>query len=180
MTLRAVLDGHGLGELTDTAELLVCELVTNAYRYSDGHATLRLRRMEGKRLRIGVWDTNPVIPAPFDRPPGTLAPLPPRRRMPAPLTAGVGSFSCRAAPTTGAAICSATICSAGAASCSGASSCRDRSSFARPERALLGAIKVGLKGSWWPLPDAVVSCDFWAPGWTRSPPLPAAAPDRRW
>jgi len=80
MTLRAVLLGHGLEELVDTAELLACELVTNAYRYSDGHATLRLRHMEGGRLRVSVWDTNPVIPAPFGRPPGALAPL----RAPAP------------------------------------------------------------------------------------------------
>ncbi|WP_309235622.1 ATP-binding protein [Streptomyces sp. TRM64462] len=52
----------------DVAELLACELVTNAYRYSDGPATLRLRRMEDDWLRISVWDTNPFIPAPFDRP----------------------------------------------------------------------------------------------------------------
>lgn len=75
MTLRAVLHGHGLDELIETAELLACELVTNAYRHSDGHATLRLRHAEGERLRIGVRDTNPVIPAPFDRPPGGLAPV---------------------------------------------------------------------------------------------------------
>jgi len=75
MTLRAVLAGHGMAELVDTAELLACELVTNAYRYSAGHATLRLRLVEGGRLRGGVWDTNPVIPAPFDQPPGVRAPL---------------------------------------------------------------------------------------------------------
>ncbi|MER5553197.1 ATP-binding protein [Streptomyces sp. NPDC002793] len=80
MTLRAVLTGHGMAELVDTAELLACELVTNAYRYSAGHATLRLRPMEGDRLRVSVWDTNPVIPAPFDQPPGVRAPL----RDPAP------------------------------------------------------------------------------------------------
>ncbi|MFC9217253.1 ATP-binding protein [Streptomyces sp. NPDC057083] len=80
MTLRAVLAGHGMAELVDTAELLACELVTNAYRHSEGLAALRMRAMEGNRLRVGVWDTNPEIPAPFDRPPGALAPL----RAPAP------------------------------------------------------------------------------------------------
>ncbi|GAA3370562.1 ATP-binding protein [Streptomyces sannanensis] len=74
MTLRAVLGGHDMGELLDTAELLVCELVTNAYRHSDGPAALRLRSMEGGWLRVGVWDTNPVIPAPFDKPPGAAVP----------------------------------------------------------------------------------------------------------
>ncbi|MEU7279506.1 ATP-binding protein [Streptomyces sp. NPDC045431] len=74
MTLRAVLAGHGMDELTDTAELLACELITNAYRHSDGPATLRLRHMEGGWLRISVWDTNPYIPAPFDRPPGMRQP----------------------------------------------------------------------------------------------------------
>lgn len=76
MTLRAVLGGHGMDELLDTAELLACELVTNAYRHSKGPATLRLRWMEGDRLRISVWDTNPHIPAPFDKPPGALRPAP--------------------------------------------------------------------------------------------------------
>ncbi|WP_406515824.1 ATP-binding protein [Streptomyces sp. NBC_00873] len=75
MTLRAALQGHGLAELLDVAELLTCELVTNAYRHSDGLAALRLRHVEGDRLRISVWDTNPMIPAPFDRPPGVPAPL---------------------------------------------------------------------------------------------------------
>lgn len=75
-TLRAVLDGHGMADRLDTAELLACELVTNAYRHSDGQATLRLRHMEGGWLRIGVWDTNPVIPDPFEKPPGALRPVP--------------------------------------------------------------------------------------------------------
>lgn len=76
MTLRAVLGGHGMDELLDTAELLACEMVTNAYRHSEGPATLRLRWMEGGWLRISVWDTNPQIPAPFDKPPGALRPAP--------------------------------------------------------------------------------------------------------
>ncbi|MCP3819905.1 ATP-binding protein [Streptomyces sp. A3M-1-3] len=77
-TLRAVLGGHGMGELLDTAELLACELVTNAYRHSAGPAMLRLRHMDGGWLRISVWDSNPVIPAPFDKPPGALRPVPAR------------------------------------------------------------------------------------------------------
>ncbi|GAA3370723.1 ATP-binding protein [Streptomyces sannanensis] len=76
MTLRAVLGGHGLSELLDPAELLACELVTNAYRYSEGPSTLRLRYMDGSRLRVSVWDTNPVIPPPFDKPPGALRGVP--------------------------------------------------------------------------------------------------------
>ncbi|MGP3638434.1 ATP-binding protein [Streptomyces sp. 24-1644] len=76
MMLRAVLGLHGPTELLDTAELLACELVTNAYRHSDGQATLRLRRTEDGGLRVSVWDNNPLIPAPFDRPPGALALLP--------------------------------------------------------------------------------------------------------
>ncbi|QNE77423.1 ATP-binding protein [Streptomyces finlayi] len=70
--LRAVLELHGPTELRDTAELLACELVTNAYRHSGGQSTLRLRHTEDGGLRVSVWDTNPLIPAPFDRPPGAL------------------------------------------------------------------------------------------------------------
>ncbi|MCH0541798.1 ATP-binding protein [Streptomyces sp. MUM 203J] len=68
VTLRAVLAGHGMSDRVEVAELLASELVTNAYRYSGGPATMRLRRMEDDWLRISVWDTNPSIPAPFDRP----------------------------------------------------------------------------------------------------------------
>ncbi|MGY3681678.1 ATP-binding protein [Streptomyces sp. TE33382] len=64
-TLRTVLRVHGMGELIDTAELLTGELVTNAYRYSSGPYSLRLRRAGRSRVRVGVWDTNPEIPAPF-------------------------------------------------------------------------------------------------------------------
>ncbi|MBT2401635.1 ATP-binding protein [Streptomyces sp. ISL-100] len=76
MTLRAVLGGHGISELIDVAELLTSEVVTNSYRHSDGPASLRMRSMEGGRLRVSVWDTNPVIPAPFDKPPTLLPFLP--------------------------------------------------------------------------------------------------------
>jgi len=42
-TVRAVLAGHGMDQLADPAELLVSELVTNAYRHAGSAATLRLR-----------------------------------------------------------------------------------------------------------------------------------------
>lgn len=67
MTLRAALASHGMADRVETAELLASELVTNAYRHSQGPAALRLRHMDGDWLRISVWDTNPHIPAPFDR-----------------------------------------------------------------------------------------------------------------
>ncbi|WP_308013419.1 ATP-binding protein [Streptomyces beigongshangae] len=67
LTLRAVLTGHGLTRLLDTAELLVSELVTNAHSHSAGPAALRLRGLAGGRLRMGVWDTDPHIPPPFDK-----------------------------------------------------------------------------------------------------------------
>ncbi len=72
VTLRAVLASHGMAELTDTAELLTCELVTNAVRHSDGPAQLRIRHLCENRLRVSIWDTNPTIPAPFDTPPSPL------------------------------------------------------------------------------------------------------------
>ncbi|MET7369302.1 ATP-binding protein [Streptomyces sp. NPDC005566] len=67
-TLRTVLRVHGLAQLTDTAELLAGELVTNAYLYSKGAFSLRLRGAGRQRIRLSVWDTNPHIPAPFSRP----------------------------------------------------------------------------------------------------------------
>ncbi|MET8942240.1 ATP-binding protein [Streptomyces sp. NPDC004542] len=76
VTLRAVLAGHGVSQLSYTAELLASELVTNAYRHSTGPATLRLRGLGGGRLRVSVWDTNPHIPPPFDRRPSPVRPVP--------------------------------------------------------------------------------------------------------
>ncbi|MEK8144312.1 ATP-binding protein [Streptomyces sp. M10(2022)] len=64
-TLRTVLRVHGLAELTETAELLASELVTNAYLHSKGPYSLRLRGAGRQRIRLSVWDTNPHIPAPF-------------------------------------------------------------------------------------------------------------------
>ncbi|MEU5714985.1 ATP-binding protein [Streptomyces sp. NPDC020403] len=64
-TLRTVLRVHGMPDLIDTAELLAGELVTNAYRYSSGPYSLRLRGAGRDRVRVGVWDSCPEIPAPF-------------------------------------------------------------------------------------------------------------------
>ncbi|MGX5186107.1 ATP-binding protein [Streptomyces avermitilis] len=77
MTVRATLSGHGMGEVVDVVELLTSELVTNAYRYTKGPASLRLTALGGGRLRVGVWDSSPHIPAPFDRPPGDCVPCAP-------------------------------------------------------------------------------------------------------
>ncbi|MHC0429537.1 ATP-binding protein [Streptomyces sp. O3] len=71
-TLRAVLTSHRLDEVADMAELLASELVTNAHHYSDGPYALRLRQMARRRVRVGVWDTNPDIPPPFQG----VAPVP--------------------------------------------------------------------------------------------------------
>lgn len=63
--LRHVLRVHGVPELLETAELLASELVTNAYRHSSGPYSLRMRDAGRGRVRLGVWDTDPRIPAPF-------------------------------------------------------------------------------------------------------------------
>jgi anti-sigma regulatory factor (Ser/Thr protein kinase) len=70
MTVRAALNGHGMSEVLDVAVLLTSELVTNAYQYANGAASLRLTALGGGRLRVSVWDANPYVPAPFDAPPG--------------------------------------------------------------------------------------------------------------
>ncbi|MEU0740907.1 ATP-binding protein [Streptomyces sp. NPDC006134] len=78
MTVRAALDGHGRHELLDTVELLACELVTNAYRHTGGPCSLRLTALDDGRLRVGVWDGDPRVPAPFAGPHGGRAvPAPP-------------------------------------------------------------------------------------------------------
>ncbi|NUH43601.1 ATP-binding protein [Streptomyces samsunensis] len=68
-TLRAVLARHEMRELSDPATLVASEMVTNAYRHTTGPAEMRIRAVEEGRLRISVWDTNPDIPPPFDKPP---------------------------------------------------------------------------------------------------------------
>ncbi|MDH6440476.1 anti-sigma regulatory factor (Ser/Thr protein kinase) [Streptomyces sp. SAI-144] len=66
-TLRLILTMHGLIRLTDTAELLAAELVSNAVRHTKGPAALRVRWSAGV-LRIGAWDADPAPP----EPPGEL------------------------------------------------------------------------------------------------------------
>ncbi|WP_020121234.1 ATP-binding protein [Streptomyces canus] len=73
-TVRAALKGHGMAEVLDVVELLTSELVTNAYRHAKGPASLRLTALGEGRLRVGVWDSHPHIPAPFARPPGDRVP----------------------------------------------------------------------------------------------------------
>ncbi|MGQ4385531.1 ATP-binding protein [Streptomyces sp. SAS_270] len=62
-TLRLILTMHGLIRLTDVAELLATELVSNAVRHTRGPAALRVRWSAGV-LRIGAWDADPEPPEP--------------------------------------------------------------------------------------------------------------------
>ncbi|WP_020118733.1 ATP-binding protein [Streptomyces canus] len=62
-TLRLILTMHGLIRLTDTAELLGAELVSNAVRHTKGPAALRVRWSAGV-LRIGARDADPQPPEP--------------------------------------------------------------------------------------------------------------------
>ncbi|MFE0605259.1 ATP-binding protein [Streptomyces sp. NPDC058892] len=75
-TLRSVLRTHAMSALVETAELLAGELLANAYLYSDGPYTLRLRAMGSTRLRVSVWDSNPHIPPPFGADSPVAAPRP--------------------------------------------------------------------------------------------------------
>ncbi|WBO65965.1 ATP-binding protein [Streptomyces camelliae] len=77
MTVRAVLSGHGRPKVVDAVELLASELVTNAYRHTSGPASLRLTALACGRIRVGVWDSHPRIPAPFGEPPSDfVSPVP--------------------------------------------------------------------------------------------------------
>ncbi|WP_343041664.1 ATP-binding protein [Streptomyces typhae] len=62
VTLRAVLDAHGLTDLTDRAELLASELATNSVRHTKGPVSVRLQWLHPV-LRVGVWDTSPEQPS---------------------------------------------------------------------------------------------------------------------
>ncbi|WP_405817362.1 ATP-binding protein [Streptomyces sp. NBC_01390] len=62
-TVRLILTMHGLIRLTDTAELLATELISNSVRHTKGPVALRLRLRDGY-LRIGAWDADPEPPAP--------------------------------------------------------------------------------------------------------------------
>ncbi len=53
-TLRLILTMHGLIRLTDTAELLAAELVSNAVRHTKGPAALRVRWSAGGAADRGV------------------------------------------------------------------------------------------------------------------------------
>ncbi|EST28134.1 ATP-binding protein [Streptomyces roseochromogenus] len=77
MTVRAVLSSHDRHEIVDDVELLTSELVTNACRHTKGPASLRLTALSDGRLRVGVWDSHPRIPAPFGKPPWDHVPLAP-------------------------------------------------------------------------------------------------------
>ncbi|MEU9183021.1 ATP-binding protein [Streptomyces sp. NPDC048484] len=90
MTVRAALSGHGMADMLDVVELLTSELVTNAYRHTKGPASLRLTAVGDGRLRVGVWDSSPHIPAPFDEPPGVR--VPPVPLAPAGAEGGRGLF----------------------------------------------------------------------------------------
>ncbi|GAA2241181.1 ATPase [Streptomyces ruber] len=57
-TLRLILTLHGLAHLTDLAELLATELITNAVRHTESPAALRVGWSAGV-LRIGAWDADP-------------------------------------------------------------------------------------------------------------------------
>ncbi len=74
-TLRAVLDTYRLTDLTDAAELLASELVTNAHRHTDSPYSLRLRPVGPDRLRLAVWDADLYIPAAFAGAPGEMTTL---------------------------------------------------------------------------------------------------------
>ncbi|MBC9728581.1 ATP-binding protein [Streptomyces sp. TRM68367] len=77
MTVRSVLDSHGRPEILDAVELMASEMVSNAYRHTDGPASLRLTALADGRLRVGVWDSHPRVPAPFGRSPRDRVPLAP-------------------------------------------------------------------------------------------------------
>lgn len=62
-TLRLILTLHDLPHLTDTAELLASELVSNAVIHTKGPACLRVRHRAGV-LQIGAWDADPEPPEP--------------------------------------------------------------------------------------------------------------------
>ncbi len=68
-TVATVLRTHGADGVLETAELLVSELVTNAYRYSEGSVLVRMRWSDGL-LRVTVRDTNARPPVAADDPVG--------------------------------------------------------------------------------------------------------------
>ncbi|NUP18566.1 MAG: ATP-binding protein [Streptomyces sp.] len=77
MTVRSVLASHGRPEVLDAVELLTSEMVTNTYLHTNGPGSLRLTALADGRLRVGVWDSHPRVPAPFALPPHDHVPLAP-------------------------------------------------------------------------------------------------------
>jgi anti-sigma regulatory factor (Ser/Thr protein kinase) len=65
-TLRLILTLHGLASLSDTAELLASELMSNVVLHTKGPACLRVRFRDGV-LQIGAWDADPEPPEPPSR-----------------------------------------------------------------------------------------------------------------
>ncbi|MEU8568261.1 ATP-binding protein [Streptomyces pathocidini] len=63
-TVRSVLRAARLDCLVDTAELLVSELVTNAYRYSETDAYVSVDR-SSDGVRVAVWDAGDAQPHAF-------------------------------------------------------------------------------------------------------------------
>lgn len=64
-TIRTALLGYvHTPELTDTAELLTSEQVSNSVKHSDGPVTVRLRS-RGTAVRVGVMDNHPELPDPL-------------------------------------------------------------------------------------------------------------------
>lgn len=64
-TIRTALLGYvHTPELTDTAELLTSEQVSNSVKHSDGPVTVRLRS-RGTAVRVGVMDNHPELPGPL-------------------------------------------------------------------------------------------------------------------
>jgi hypothetical protein len=68
--VRAVLTRWGFASMTDTAELMASELVTNALRHAGGAIRLQLL-IKGREGFCAVWDADPRLPAP--QPPDLLA-----------------------------------------------------------------------------------------------------------
>jgi hypothetical protein len=64
IALREALHSWSLEALSDTAELLACELATNALVHTDGSATLTARPVlhSGRGLRLAVSDTSTASP----------------------------------------------------------------------------------------------------------------------